>query len=71
VVFYAVLNDYFDAIEINDIKKIEEEFIDYLDKLHDEDILRPIRKKGELTDGIENKLKEATGRFVKNLEIKK
>ena len=71
VVFYAVLNDYFDAIEINDIKKIEEEFIDYLDKLHDEDILRPIRKKGELTAGIENKLKEATGRFVKNLEIKK
>ena len=69
--FYAVLNGYFDAIEIGDMKKIEKEFIDYLDKLRDEDVLRPIREKGELTDEIENKLKEAIERFLKNLEIKR
>lgn len=70
-VFYAVLNGYFDAIEIGDMKKTEKEFIDYLDKLRDEDVLRPIREKGELTDEIENKLKEAIERFLKNLEIKR
>ena len=71
VVFYAVLNDYFEKIEVADAKKVEKDFLDYLDKLHGKDILEPLRSKGDLTEEIENKLKEAIKRFLENLEVKK
>jgi F-type H+-transporting ATPase subunit alpha len=71
VVFYAVLNEYFEKIEVADAKKVEKEFLDYLDKLHGKDVLEPLRSKGDLTAEIENKLKEAIGRFLENLEVGK
>jgi len=71
VVFYAVLNDYFEKIEVADAKKVEKDFLDYLDKLHGKDILEPLRSKGDLTEEIEKKLKEAIKRFLENLEVKK
>jgi F-type H+-transporting ATPase subunit alpha len=71
VIFYAVLNDYFEKIEIADAKKVEKDFIEYLDKLHSKDILEPLREKGDLTEEIENKLKQAIKRFLENLEVKK
>jgi F-type H+-transporting ATPase subunit alpha len=71
VVFYAVLNEYFEKIEVADAKKVEKEFLDYLDKLHGKDLLEPLRSKGDLTAEIENKLEEAIGRFLENLEVGK
>lgn len=63
-IFYAVLNGYFDTIEVADTKKTENEFSEYLDKLHESDILKPIRDTGEFPEAVENKLKEAIGRFL-------
>ncbi len=70
-IFYAVLNDYFANIEVADAKRVENDFIEYLDKLHNKDILEPLQKKGDLTEEIENKLKEAIKRFLENLGVKK
>jgi F-type H+-transporting ATPase subunit alpha len=70
VVFYAVLNDHFAGIEVEGVKKVENEFIEYLDKLHAKDILEPLRSNGDLTEEIENKLKEAINRFLDGLSIK-
>jgi len=62
-VFYAVLNNYFENIEVADIKKTENAFVEYLSKLHEDDILKPMRETGEFPEAIENKLKEAIAKF--------
>jgi F-type H+-transporting ATPase subunit alpha len=63
-VFYAVLNNYFETIAVEDVKKKQNEFVDYLGKLHNDDILRPIRETGLFDEAVENKLKEALTRFL-------
>ena len=63
-IFYAVLNNYFENIAVEDIKKTENDFMDYLDKLHDDDILKPIRETRDFKEEVENKLKEAIKRFL-------
>ncbi len=63
-VFYAVLNNYFESIAVEDIKKTQDDLVEYLGKLHEEDILKPIRETGKFEDDVENKLKEALGRFL-------
>ncbi len=64
--FYAALNGYFDHLEIHDVKKAEVEFLDYLEKLREEDILKPLREKGELTPEIEEALKTAAQKFIES-----
>jgi F-type H+-transporting ATPase subunit alpha len=63
-IFYAVLNDYFENVAVEDIRKTEGAFTEYLEKLHEDDILKPIRETGEFPPEVENKLKEAIGRFL-------
>ena len=63
-VFYAVLNNYFEHVAVEDVKKTEQALIEYLEKLHEDDILKPIRETGEFAEPVENKLKEALGRFI-------
>jgi len=63
-VFYAVLNNYFEGIAVEDVKKKQNEFVDYLSALHEEDILKPIRETGFFEEVVENKLKEALTRFL-------
>jgi F-type H+-transporting ATPase subunit alpha len=63
-VFYAVLNNYFEKTEVADIKKTEAALVEYLEKFHEEDILKPIRESGQFDEAIEGKLKEALGRFL-------
>jgi F-type H+-transporting ATPase subunit alpha len=58
-VFYAVLNNYFESVLIPDIKKTENGLLEYLEKLHEADVLKPIRETGEFSEAVENKLKEA------------
>ena len=63
-VFYAVLNNYFEKVDVADVKKAEAGLVEYLDKFHEEDILRPIRDSGQFDEAVEAKLKEATRRFL-------
>jgi F0F1-type ATP synthase alpha subunit len=66
VVFYVVLNNYFEKVELNKIKETEKNLLDYISKFHN-DILENIRKTNELTPENEAKLKEALGHFFENL----
>ena len=63
-VFYAVLNNYFESIPVEDIQKTERALVEYLAKLHEGDILKPIRETGLFDEAVENKLKEAIARFL-------
>jgi F-type H+-transporting ATPase subunit alpha len=63
-IFYAVLNDYFEKVAVEDIRGVEGKMLDYLRKLHENDVLKPIRETGEFTPEVETKLKEALGRFL-------
>ena len=63
-VFYAVLNNYFESIAVEDIKKTENAFVERLQKLHEEDVLNPIRETGEFKEETEEKLKSALERFL-------
>jgi F-type H+-transporting ATPase subunit alpha len=63
-IFYAVLNNYFESIPVEDIKKTENAFMENLEKLHEMDILKPIRETGLFDDAVEAKLKEAIEHFL-------
>jgi F-type H+-transporting ATPase subunit alpha len=63
IAVYAATNGYFDAVPKADIKSVERRLLDHVGKLHEKDILAPLREKGELTADIETKLKAALGNF--------
>ncbi len=63
-IFYAVLNNYFESIAVEDIKKTENAFIENLGKLHEADVLKPIRETGLFDEAVEAKLKEAIEHFL-------
>jgi len=63
-IFYAVLNNYFENVLVEDIKKTEAGLLEYLEKFHEADILKPIRETGQFDESVENKLKEAIMRFL-------
>jgi F-type H+/Na+-transporting ATPase subunit alpha len=63
-VFYAVLNNYFADIAVDQITKTQNALVDYLSGLHEDDILKPIRETGLFDDAVEVKLKEAITRFL-------
>jgi len=63
-VFYAVLNNYFENVAVEDITKIEAGLVEYLSKLHEDDILKPIRETGVFDEATEAKLKEALTKFL-------
>ncbi len=63
-IFYAALNGYLNDIELARIKSVETSLIEYLEKLHEPDILKPIRDSGELKEEVEEKLKKALEQFL-------
>ena len=63
-IFYAVLNNYFEGIAVENVKQTQNDFLEYLGRLHEEDILKPIRETGLFEEATENKLKEAIARFL-------
>lgn len=67
LVFYAALNSYFDDVEINNLKIVEEKYLDYMRGRHDKDVIEPISQTKELQPAIEEKLKAAIGNFKKTL----
>ncbi|MBI4086273.1 MAG: F0F1 ATP synthase subunit alpha [Candidatus Liptonbacteria bacterium] len=64
VILYAALNDYFDNLEIASVKEKENSFVEYVEKFHEADILKPIRESGELSAETEEKLKAAIQKFL-------
>jgi len=63
-IFYAVLNNYFDDVAVEDIRKTEVALGEYLEKLHENDILKPIRETGNFEPEVEAKVKDAITRFL-------
>jgi F-type H+-transporting ATPase subunit alpha len=63
-VFYAVLNNYFEPVAVEDITKTQNDLVEYLGRLHEDDILKPIRETGLFEEKTENALKEAITRFL-------
>ncbi len=63
-VFYAVLNNYFENVPVENVRKTEAALLEYLEKLHENDVLKPIRETGDFTEATEGKLKEALEHFL-------
>lgn len=62
-ILYSALNGFMDDVALEKVKLFEEKFNEYLEKLHQKDILKPIRETGELEEKTENVLKEAIKNF--------
>lgn len=67
-VLYAAANGYFRSFLPAEITKIESDFREYLKKFYDEEVLEPLRRTKDLTQIIENNLKEAISKFLENQE---
>jgi len=58
------LNGYFEHVEVGAIKNTEAGLLEYLEKLHENDVLKPIRETGDFPEAVEAKLKEAITHFL-------
>jgi F-type H+/Na+-transporting ATPase subunit alpha len=63
-IFYAVLNNYFESIAVENVGATEKALMEYLERMHENDILKPIRETGEFKEETENALKAALTRFI-------
>lgn len=66
VVLYAALNNYFDEIPIEDVRDATTELIEYMEKLHADDVLQTIKESGEIDDETEAQLKTAVTTFIES-----
>jgi F-type H+-transporting ATPase subunit alpha len=64
---YAVTNGYLDDIPREDVKRFEEEFLQYMETRHPQ-VGRHIVERGDLPDEIEGVLKEALTEFSKGFQ---
>jgi len=64
IIFYAALKGYLDQVPIEKVRATEGKLIDYFEKLHEGDILKPIRESGDLAEAVEEKLKKALEQFL-------
>ncbi len=65
MLLYAVVNNLMNDIEVKDIIRFEEEFLDYLDTYH-RNIGKEIVSSGDLTEETSGQLAEAIAEFKKN-----
>ena len=68
VVLYALTNGFMDDVPVEKIQKWEKEFIKYMNSAK-KDILDEIAKTGDISDDLENKLKEAINDFKEAVEL--
>lgn len=62
--FYGALNGYFDSFPLEALGALQKDYFEYLARLHETDVLAPIRTTGDMHDGTEAALKAALERFV-------
>lgn len=65
IVLYAAVNNYFDEIDEKDLAGVQTKLIENIEKLHDKEIVQPLKKTGELTKELEEKLKAAIEKVLK------
>lgn len=65
VLIFAGTQGYFDAIAPEEVSRKGKLFLEYIGKLHENDILAKIRETGELGDEIQEKTKKAVEEFLK------
>jgi len=58
ILIYSANNGFFDEIELNEIKKVESKLLNYFET-EKKDILEEINEKQDLTQELENKIKES------------
>lgn len=63
VLIYVGTNGYFDDVNPNEIVEISKSFVEYIEKMHKEEILERIKNSGDLVQDIEEKLKAAIREF--------
>ena len=63
VMLYAALNGFMDELPLEKVRNFEEKFIEYLEKLHQKDVFKPIQETGSLDEKTENALKAALDNF--------
>lgn len=67
--FYAAINGYLSKLRPEDIQTFEAAFTEHLEKLHDKDVLQPLREKKAVDEEIELKLKEIIQSFVESYTV--
>jgi F-type H+-transporting ATPase subunit alpha len=65
---YTATKGYLDDIPVADVRRFEREFLSFLDAEH-ADILKDIKEKKDLTEEIENRLKQAIESFKKGFSV--
>ena len=65
LILYAALNNYFSNFKPEEIQTIEVKFLEYVKDLHP-DLLDLLKEKRDITEEIENKMKEVVKMFVEN-----
>jgi len=68
LVLYAAIRGYIDTLPINRVAAFQTEFLDFIEKLHQDDVLKPLQEKGELTDTLDSALKSALQEFLKGFK---
>ena len=64
VLFYAILNGYFDSVPVSEVQMRTADLIEYVSKLHEADVLKPIRESGDISSDTEERLREMLTKFV-------
>jgi F-type H+-transporting ATPase subunit alpha len=67
VLMYAGTNGYFDDIPLEEINAVSVKLLEYLEKMHREEILDAIQREGDLPESLGEKLKAAIEEFKKIL----
>src|SRR5215472_4471127 len=65
---WAGTGGYLDDVPVDDVRRFENDFLDYLQRSHD-GVYASIRETGELTDDTATMLKDAIGEFRRGFEI--
>ena len=65
LVLYAALNGYLDDLSPTEVHTFEKIFIGFMENMHMEDVIKPIRTTGVLDEVTEAKLKESILEFKK------
>ena len=69
IILYAVTNNYLEDVAIEKILVFEKEFLRYVNKYH-KDLITQLSSKQNITPELEEKIKNAIGRFKKeNLQF--
>jgi F-type H+-transporting ATPase subunit alpha len=63
LVLYAVLNDYFEKFQPEEIQLVEKKFLEYVENLH-KDLITKIKEERAITDETEAEIKKVIEKFI-------